>query len=58
MNICGMVRMILKTRKKQKKKKWVEPRILKEMDIEIRAAFCGHFSKIVRDPPYCVIPYS
>jgi len=48
----------MKNKKKLKKKKWKRPRILKEMDLETRAAFCGRFSKIVRDPPFCVIPYS
>jgi hypothetical protein len=50
----------LKEKNRNRKKRWVMPRILREMDLEIRAAFCGPGlrAKIVRDPPFCIIAYS
>jgi hypothetical protein len=50
----------MKVKSKTKKKKWITPRIIRELDIETRAAYCGPGlrAKIVRNPPYCVIAYS
>jgi hypothetical protein len=43
-----------------RKKRWVKPRILRELELETRAAYCGpgFRAKIVRQPPFCVIAYS
>jgi len=43
-----------------KKKRWVRPKVLREIELETRAAYCGPGlrAKIVRQPPFCVIAYS
>jgi hypothetical protein len=47
-------------RSKVKKKRWIKPRVLREIELETRAAYCGPGlrAKIVRQPPFCVIAYS